>query len=268
MARGGISPRLLPTGGPGQAGSLAKQAISEGADLILTLGGDGTINEVIQGMVHSNVPLGILPGGTANCLAMELGFGKRIERAAERLAASHPVQVAVGRVCGGPQGSRYFLLMCGAGLDAAIVYDVRANLKRAFGKLAYWVAGFAQFRQSIAPLTIRIGQEQWTCGFALISRIRNYGGDLEIASEASLRSDDFEVVLFEGSNPLRFLLYFTAVGIRQVKRLPGVRVRRATQVEILTPAPAQVDGEYYGREPLKIEAVPGALTLLIPPNYG
>ncbi len=236
--------------------------------MILTLGGDGTINEVIQGMVHSNVPLGILPGGTANCLAMELGFGGRIERAAERLAASHPIPVAVGRISGDQQGSRYFLLMCGAGLDAAIVYEVRANLKRAFGKLAYWVAGLSQFRRRVESLRVRIGKEQWNCGFALISRIRNYGGDLEIASEASLRNDDFEVVLFEGSHPLRFLLYFTAVGIRQVKRLPGVRVRKTSSVEILTSAPSQIDGEYYGREPLKIEAIPGALTLLIPPNYG
>jgi diacylglycerol kinase (ATP) len=219
-------------------------------------------------MIGSGVPLGILPGGTANCLAMELGFGTRIERAAERLAASHPVSVAVGKVTCDLQAARYFLLMCGAGLDAAIVYEVRASLKRSFGKLAYWVAGLSQFRRTVSNFKVRIGQKDWQCGFALISRIRNYGGDLEIASEASLRADDFEVVLFEGSNPLRFLLYFTAVGIRQVKKLPGVRVCRATSIEILTPAPAQIDGEYYGREPLKIEAIPGALTLLIPPNYG
>ena len=247
---------------------MARQAIAEGADLILTLGGDGTINEVLQGMVHSEVPLGILPGGTANCLAMELGFGSRIERAAERLAGSQPVRVAVGRVQGASKPSRYFLLMCGAGLDAAIVYEVRAGLKRAAGKLAYWVAGFSQFRRSVASFRLAVGQQTFTCGFALISRIRNYGGDLEIALGASLRSSDFEVVLFEGSNPLRFLLYFVAVGLRQPQRLAGVRVLRATQVEILTSTPAQIDGEYYGREPLMMEAIPGALTLLIPPTYG
>lgn len=247
---------------------MARQAIDQGADLILTLGGDGTINEVLQGMVHTDVPLGILPGGTANCLAMELGFGARIERAAERLCQSSPARVAVGRVHGANKPSRYFLLMCGAGLDAAIVYEVRAGLKRAAGKLAYWVAGLSQFRRNVAPLQLTAGQQTFNCGFALISRIRNYGGDLEIALGASLRQDDFEVVLFEGSNPLRFLLYFLAVGLRLPQLLPGVRVLRARQVEILTPAPAQVDGEYYGREPLKIEAIPGALTLLIPPSYG
>ena len=234
----------------------------------MTLGGDGTINEVLQGMVGSNVPLGILPGGTANCLAVELGFGKDIERAAERLAASEPVRIAVGRIQGKHTAARYFLLMCGAGLDAAIVYDVRSGLKRAVGKVAYWVAGLSQFRRSVATLQVTVGQQTIACGFALISRIRNYGGDLEIALGASLRSDDFEVVLFEGSNPLRFVVYFVAVGLRLAKHVPGVRVMRAARVEIGTPTPSQIDGEYYGREPLTVEAIPSALTLLIPPNYG
>jgi diacylglycerol kinase family enzyme len=115
---------------------------------------------------------------------------------------------------------------------------------------------------------LRIDGESIACGFALASRIRNYGGDLEIASGASLRKTDFEVVVFEGQNPLRYGLYMLAVAVRQVQKLPGVHTRRATTVQILTAGPSQVDGEYYGREVLTIEAVPDALTLLIPPKYG
>lgn len=250
------------------AGEMARQAIAEGADAIFVLGGDGTVNEVMQGMVHSGVPLGVLPGGTANCLAMELGLGTRIERAAERLTTSEPVQIALGKVTGSRTGSRYFLLMCGAGLDAAIVYEVHAGLKAAAGKLAYWVAGLAQFRRNVAGMQLKVDGTPTACGFALISRIRNYGGDLEIASGASLRRNDFEVVVFEGANPLRYVWYMLAVAVKQVQKLPGVRTWRATSVEMLTAAPSQVDGEYYGRETLKIEAVSGALTLLIPPTYG
>ena len=247
---------------------MARQAIAEGADLILVLGGDGTVNEVLQGMVFSGVPLGVLPGGTANCLAMELGLGSRIEKAAERLVSSEPVKIMLGRVTGSKSGARYFLLMCGSGLDAAIVYEVSAGLKAAAGKLAYWVAGLAQFRRNVAGMRLRVGGETIACGFALVSRIRNYGGDMEIASGASLRRRDFEVVVFEGANPLRYAWYMLGVAIRQVQKLGGVKTRRATSVEILTPAPSQVDGEYYGHEPLKIEAVQDALTLLVPPNYG
>ncbi len=246
---------------------MARKAIAEGADLILVLGGDGTINEVVQGVAHSEVPLGILPGGTANCLSMELGYGKRIERAAEELAKSEPVKVALGRVSGERSGERYFLLMCGAGLDAAIVEEVIPGLKRAAGKLAYWVAGLAQFRRNVAGMQLRIDGEPIACGFALVSRIRNYGGDLEIASGASLRSADFEVVVFEGRNPLRYAWYMLGVAVRQVQKLGGVHTRRAKSVQILTAGPSQVDGEYYGREVLTIEAVPEALTLLIPPSY-
>ena len=133
LADGGIAPRPLPTSAPGHAGSLAQEAVRQGADLVLVLGGDGTVNEVVQGLVHSNVPLGVLPGGTANVLAMELGLGSRSETAARKLTAFEPRPVALGRITGS-FGSRYFLLMAGAGLDANIVYEVSAGLKNAVGK--------------------------------------------------------------------------------------------------------------------------------------
>lgn len=236
--------------------------------MILVLGGDGTVNEVVQGMAHSDAALGVLPGGTANCLAMELGYGSNMERAVERLAASEPTRVTLGRVRAAEAGDRYFLLMCGAGLDAAIVYDVHAGLKSSAGKLAYWAAGLGQFRRRVEEVSIRINGKCQDCGFVLVSRIRNYGGDLEIASGASLRRAEFEVVWFEGSSPLRYAWYMLGVGIRRVQQLRGVRTERAESLEIVTSAPSQIDGEFFSREPLHVESVPNALTLLMPPNYG
>lgn len=230
------------------------------------LGGDGTINETVQGMAHSNVPMGVLPGGTANCLAMELGLGTRIERAVEKLAASEPVSIALGRITN--VESRYFVLMCGAGLDAAIVDEVSAPLKASTGKFAYWVAGLSQFRRYVANMRIRVNGQEHECGFVLVSRIRNYGGDMEIATGASLRRDDFEVVFFQGKHPMRYAAYMIGVASRTVKRFPGVHTLHASSVEILTSAPSQVDGEFYGREIVKIDTVPNALTLLLPPTYG
>src|SRR5690242_5155450 len=84
-ALGDLRPKLAPTSGPGDATRIAREAVRDGADLILVLGGDGTVNEAVNGMVHSNVALGILPAGTANVLAMELGLGSRLERAIARL---------------------------------------------------------------------------------------------------------------------------------------------------------------------------------------
>jgi YegS/Rv2252/BmrU family lipid kinase len=267
LAQGGLSPHHLATSEPGHAESLAREAVEQGADLVLVLGGDGTINEAVQGLAFSNVPLGVLPGGTANVLAMELGLGSRLERAAHRLAAFEPCPVALGRITGS-FGTRYFLLMSGAGLDAVIVYKVSAGFKRAAGKLAYWAAGLGRFASSVDQLQVSVDARVHQCGFALISRVRNYGGDLEIASGASLRSDDFEVVLFEGSNPLRYAWYMLGVAAKRVQSMRGVRSFRARQIDIVTAAPVQVDGEYLGRLPVSIEIVPGALQLLLPPVHG
>ena len=94
----GITVDSIATTGPGHAGEIARCAVDRGADLILVAGGDGTINEAVNGMVHSDVPLGILPAGTANVLANELGIGKTMERAAAVLADTVQERVALGLI--------------------------------------------------------------------------------------------------------------------------------------------------------------------------
>lgn len=267
MKKVGIVAELTPTAAAGHATELARDAVAAGADLILVLGGDGTINEVANGMIPSRVPLGVLPGGTANVLANELGLGNGLERAIERLGQCGERRIAVGKLCNPGGESRYFLLMAGAGLDATIVTKVHPGLKARAGKLAYWVAGLGEFFGTVGQFHAHIGGQQSQHGFVLASRVRNYGGDMEIASRASLLSDDFEVVLFEGSNPLRYAAYMTAVTLRQVKSMPGVRAARAQRVEFSGDAHLQIDGEYAGRLPATLEMAPDALTLLVPANY-
>jgi diacylglycerol kinase (ATP) len=266
LARASLTPRLAPTSAPGDATKIVAQAIAEGADLILVLGGDGTVNEVVNGMMHSRIPLGILPAGTANVLSMELGLGSKLEAAIGRLAGAVERRIAVGCLVNGG-APRYFLAMGGAGLDAKIVYDLNPAFKAVAGKLAYWLGGFGHVGQRIQNFDVRINGDSYRCGFALASRVRNYGGDLEIASGASLLRDDFEVVLFEGVNPLRYLGYMAGVGLRQVQRLPGVHTVHARQIELSGEAHVQIDGEYAGRIPGRFEIVPDALTILVPPVY-
>ncbi len=267
MKKVGIVVAHTPTEAAGHATELARDAVTAGADLVLVLGGDGTINEVANGMIPSRVPLGVLPGGTANVLANELALGNRLERAVERLGRCVERRIAVGRLCKGLGETRYFLLMSGAGLDATIVTKVHSGLKARAGKLAYWVAGLGEFFGTVGQFRAQVGDEQQQCGFVLVSRVRNYGGDMEIASGASLLSDDFEVVLFKGSNPLRYAAYMTAVTLGQVKSMPGVRTLRSQRVEFLGDAHLQIDGEYGGRLPAILEMVPDALTLLVPAEY-
>lgn len=265
-----ISATAVPTTGPGTAGPLARWAVENGADLILAAGGDGTVNEVANGMVYTNVPLAVLPAGTANVLAVELGIGTRLERAVRHVASSVPERISVGRLRDHRGNLRYFLLMAGAGLDAGIVCDVHPGFKAFAGKLAYWVAGAPRFLGGVPQLSVRVNQRVYRCGFALASRVRNYGGDLEIACGASLLEDDFEVVLFESRNPFRYLAYLLGAFFGGVEGMPGIRVLHAQQAEFFDPGNAkihlQIDGEYAGTLPAAVEIVPSALTLLVPPD--
>ena len=264
---------LLPTPGPRTAGDLARRSIAEGAGMIVAAGGDGTINEVAEGMVHSRVPLGILPAGTANVLAMETGMSTNPDKAARELLDCRPQRVSIGRLhfSNGAPGVRHFLLMAGAGLDAHIVYHVSASLKKKLGKLAYWAAGFGLVGRSLQEFTARVEDRDYRCSFVLVSKVRNYGGNLTIARDTSLLDDRFEVVLFAGRNSARYLKYFSGVMLNLLRGMKGVTVLRAQKVCISPVADRrvyiQIDGEYAGHLPGSVEIVPDALTLMLPAAY-
>jgi diacylglycerol kinase (ATP) len=264
---------LVPTTGPSTAGAIAGESIAEGAGLVLIAGGDGTVNEALEGMVHSTVPLGILPAGTANVLATELGLGSSLEKAATRIRECTAERISIGRVrcSNGIPRSRYFLLMAGIGLDAHIVYKVSAPIKKKWGKIAYWIAGFSLLGRSLEEFHVESNGRMETCSFALISKVRNYAGDFEIARDASLLDDQFEVVLFSGRSSFRYLKYLAGVAARRLSEMRGVSIYRSGGVTLSAAAGQrvyiQVDGEFAGHLPAAVEIVPEALTLLIPPSY-
>lgn len=262
----------MPTTGPGTAAHIAREAVERGADLILAAGGDGTINEIVNGMAGSKVPLGILPAGTANVLANELEMGTTMERAARSLLECVPERVSLGLLSTAlGDAPRYFLLMAGAGLDAEIVYHLNSRLKDALGKVAYWVAGLARFGRRLPEFTVETESGSHRASFALLSRVRNYGGDLEIAPSISLLDEEFEVVLFEGSSTLPYTKYFLGVLTRRVQGMRGVTILR-TRKALFSGAEqgkvyVQVDGESSGVIPASVELAPQALTLLVPPGF-
>jgi diacylglycerol kinase (ATP) len=263
---------VVPTTGPKTAGAMAREHIERGADLIIAAGGDGTINEVAEGMVHSHVPLGILPAGTANVLAMEMGLGGNLERAAEKLEVCEAHRISVGYVtCGNGGVSRYFLLMAGAGLDAHVAYHVSAPLKARAGKLAYWFAGWRLLGRDLPEFMVEANGVKRHCSFALLSKVRNYGGDFEIARHVTLFDDEFEMVLFEGRSTFRYVKYFLALMLNRLSRTKGITVLRTAEAWLAGPADVlvytQIDGEVAGHLPAQVRIVPDALTLLIPPEY-
>ncbi|MBV8818484.1 MAG: diacylglycerol kinase family lipid kinase [Acidobacteriaceae bacterium] len=271
MRKAGHFVQTMPTTGPGTASELARQCLDRGADLILVAGGDGTINEVVNGMVYSQVPLGVIPGGTANVLAVETGIGTRMRKASQSLASWIPERVSLGLHCspGGP--SRHFLLMCGAGLDAQIVYNISASLKAAIGKISYWIAGFSQLGRRFPEFELEAEGQRYRVSFALASRVRNYGGDLEIARQVTLMDDCFELVLFQGSSSFKYLRYMAGVVSRHLDNVPGVTILQTRAVRMYAPEDrriySQIDGERAGHLPVNLEVVPRSLTLLLPQTY-
>lgn len=255
----------------GDAVDLARLAVREGADLILAAGGDGTLNEVVNGMALSKVPLAFLPVGTANVYAQEIGFRSNYRKVIRELSQLAPYRTGLGLLTPSKAPSRYFLLMAGFGFDASLVQRVEPEWKRRFGKVSYYIAGISSLLLPIDPLIAKLGDEQILNSFTLVSRARNYGGDLSIAPTAHLLREGFEVVHFEGLKAVDYLAYVGAVVSNRVQGFPGVRVY-ATRELHAEPVDGrsvyvQVDGELAGELPASVRYIPDAITLLLPERY-
>jgi diacylglycerol kinase family enzyme len=260
----------VATEGPQTAGSLVAQCITKGAGMILVAGGDGTVNEALAGVAGTEVPFGVLPFGTANVLSNELRMGNNPVRVAELLKHATPVPVALGRMIT-ESGSRLFLSMAGAGLDARVVRIVNPKVKSILGKYAYWLYAFEQVGRRLHQFRVRVCGREYVTSFALISRVRNYGGDIEIARRANLLEDHFAVVLCEGLSASRYLKYFGGVVFNTLDRMSGVHVLESTSVEIEpiegSKLDLQLDGEHVGFGAARYEIVEASVRLLIPAPY-
>jgi diacylglycerol kinase family enzyme len=268
----GLEITLVPTNAPGHATGITAEIIMSGSELVIAAGGDGTVNEVLNGMAGSRVPLAVLPCGTANVLACETGLGTDPLDAASQFADLEPCRIATGLIRPTSAPPRHFLLMAGAGLDAEVIRHVDLSFKRRWGKLAYWRAGLSLFGRTLSVLRCSDGNgNSRETSFALAARVRNYGGDLVIAAGANLLSNEFEVVTFAGSSTISYALYLAGAIFGQARRIPGVSMFRATKLACSAIDAAaigvQVDGEPAGQLPATVETVPDALTLMLPRRF-
>ncbi len=184
---------------------------------------------------------------------------------AEHLEECTPCRIPVGRLsCDGGRINRHFMLMAGVGLDAHIVYNVNAALKNRIGKLAYWLAGWSLLGRRLGHFTVDSKASRHECSFALITKVRNYGGDFEIARNVSLLDDEFEVVLLEGRTTLPYVEYLPGMALNRLTGMKGVTVLRTSRVAVSCPQDSkthvQIDGEFAGHLPAEIRIVPDAFT--------
>lgn len=298
----GMEVDLARTAEPATAQAMARAAVEEGRELILVCGGDGTINEVVNGLIPGSAAVGILPGGTANVMARELGLPRDPVRAARELPMWSPRRIAVGQVTwaaptadsphfasaaapleraqpgrhGGPLPAverRYFLSVAGIGFDAYVVHKLASGFKMSLGVVAYGLEALRQVRRYSFPLfTCQANGREFRATLAVVHRTSRYAGWLRLAPEANIFQPRFSVCLFKSTAWLRYLLYAGAALTRQHARLSDVeRVEVVDATKIVCSAPGfakpvyvELDGELAAQLPVTFEIVPDALTLLVP----
>lgn len=263
----GVAVEVLNTTGPGDAARLAASAALRGVREVIVSGGDGTINEALQGLVGTDARLGIWPRGTANVLARELALPFDADEAAEVIARAHSRRIHIGRATMEATGEqRYFLLMAGVGLDASIVEGVRSRLKRRVGEAAFWYSGIGHLLSwQPVPFQIEIDGETYPATFAAIGNAPHYGGDLSITPRARLDQPEFEVCVIDSHSRLRYLrLLGRAMRGGVPPRTKGVRFISATRARAAGDVLVQVDGEVIGRTPMTFEVAPFSIEVLIP----
>jgi len=253
---------LLWTQRGGHATELAREAVEKHPDLVVAVGGDGSINEVVSGLAGSNVPLGVIPLGTANCYALETGIPLDARQAARVILEGQPKRVHLGRA-----GERYFMLMASVGFDAQVVYEVNPGVKKKFGKLAYVIKGFQCLTASHPKLTITLDDKETYEGhLAIISNMRYYAGRFLVTPDAGFEKDELDVCIFQQDGFFPILRF--AWGVWRRRHLKGkdviYRKAKTIRVESAQPSHVQVDGDYYGTTPVEFQIVPDALTVILP----
>lgn len=255
----GVPVDLHLTTRSGDATRIAAAAARDGAKTIIVAGGDGTINEALQGIIGTNTRLGIIPRGTANVMARELGLPLDCMAAAKVIAQGTTQRIHVGCATDEVKGDkRYFFLMAGIGLDASVVRRVHPRLKKYFGKGAFWLSGLSHLANwQPHKFQVEINQERLEATFAAIGKAASYGGDLAVTPRAKLDKPDFEICVISSRSRLRYLhllAYVIRGGVPANKS--EVRFLRSSEARAFGDVPVQVDGELIGKLPLRFSIAP------------
>jgi len=262
LAAAGCAVVVEETRGPGDAARIAQAARPDTVDVIAVAGGDGTINETLAGLGADAPPIAIVPLGTANVAALKIGLGGSPADIAAAIARGEPTTVHLGRIDG-----RAFLLMAGAGFDAAVVAAVTPSLKRRLGRYAYMLEAIRRLaRHDYRPLTVTIDGRVHHAASVVVGNGRHYGGRFSCTPGARIDAPGFEVCLARRGGPLATLRYAAALGLGILPRLSDVTLVPGRVVRIDGPpgAPVQADGDIVAALPVEIDVAPGTIRVLRP----
>jgi diacylglycerol kinase (ATP) len=254
MATSGVRLEIAETRHAGHALDLAREAALRGVRLIVAAGGDGTIAEVANGLGEAPSRLGIIPLGTANVLAHELGlpFAPRAVAAALAFGRTRPVWPGIAG--GDGRTPRLFVQMLGAGFDAQVVHHLPSAMKRVMGRSAYVAQSMRELiRYRFRPIKLLVDGAEMETGSVIVSKGRFYAGTYKLAPGATPTARDFTVALFGGFGPFAAMAYGAALPFNMVPHMRGVRLIRASEIEISSArVPAQADGDPAGLGPITV----------------
>lgn len=259
----------LATRRAGDGTDAARHALAEGAAMVIAMGGDGTINEVVQALAGQEVPLGIIPTGTINILAREVKVPLEPMAAIDAIATGEPRTIDLGKANG-----RYFTSMIGLGYDAESILNLLPQLKAWSGPLAYWVAAFKSYIQHKAVrATLKVNYGDRTkrlrrlVYIMVVSNAGLYaGGVVKFTPEANLRDGLLDICVIRSGRWYRALYHGALSLLGRLRTVSDVEFFRAVSIEFSSsrPFPYQLDGDPVGHSPVLIEIAPAALRVMAP----
>ncbi|SET71951.1 lipid kinase, YegS/Rv2252/BmrU family [Natronincola peptidivorans] len=258
-----VAYELIETTKAGEAEKIAKEAVSKKHAVIVAVGGDGTIHEVLNGMIGSNKALGIIPAGTGNDLSRTLKLPENPESALELILEGKTKKIDLGKI-----GEKHFINFASVGLDAVIASEAN-NIKRWIaGKGAYILAalkGISTFKSRKVQFVIddKIMLEE-----VMMITVCNgvfYGGGMKVAPEADLEDGLFDVYVIKAMNKLKLLLLFPTIYMGKHVKYQEVSFYRAKTVTIFSDKQIQInaDGEIIENKPLVFEILHRSLEIII-----
>lgn len=231
----------------GHATTLAREAAQEGFDVVVDCGGDGTLSEIVDGVVGTDIAVGTLPGGTANVWAHELGISPRLRVAAMQLVTSRRRRVDVGYVTVNGKHGQHFLLMAGLGVDAAVMSHVSKPLKNRIGPLAIGLAAIEALPECEAmPIRAEIGRLRWQgrVSQVVVGNSRRYATFTAMTPDAFIDDGQLDICLVTATGMVRATQQLASLLLRQRPGEATAEVYRAPAVTIYSPSilPLQADG--------------------------
>jgi len=261
----GLPFRIRETGGPGEAVVMAREAAHEGADVVVAVGGDGTMNEVAEGLAGSSTRLLLVPHGTGNVFAREFSLPATVEGCIDLLSSGKTISVRMAKA-----NDRHFVLLASAGFDAEVVERMNPRQKNLLGIAAYVLCGARHLLRSQPTLWLELpGRERVEAQTVIVARGKKYGGNVTIAPDGDIAGKTFQVIALLRKG--RWSIAMFALDVLRGKHISSrhVLIRESSSLFVRStiPSACQVDGEYLGSLPARFTVTDTLLQVVVPEGF-